>query len=504
MSEPETAPSPVPTSRVRALNAAEANRTGTYVLYWMTAARRVRHNFALQRAAELAGDLGRPLVVLEALRAGYHWASDRLHQFVIDGMRDNLAAFEATPAHYYSYLEPAEGDGAGLVEALSERACVVVTDDYPASFIPKMLTATAPRLHVRLEGVDGNGLYPMRLATQPFSSAYQFRRTLQRELAPHVAPDARPRPDPFEGVTLPALDRDALAAIEARWSRADLDTVDLAALPIDHTLAPSPLRGGSAAARERLDAFLAGSLQRYGQGRNHPDDEDQSGLSPYLHFGHIGTHEVFAGVVEHEDWRPEHLSGDTRGRKAGWWGMSPGAESFLDEVVTWRELGFNACVQDPEGYDRYESIPEWARRTLEAHASDPRERYTLEELAAGQTGDEVWNAAQRQLLREGRIHNYLRMVWGKRILEWTDGPREALATMVELNNRYALDGRDPNSYSGILWCLGKYDRPWGPERPVFGTVRYMSSENTKRKLRMARYLERFGTASEGEQAAREL
>ncbi|MCA9857371.1 MAG: deoxyribodipyrimidine photolyase, partial [Dehalococcoidia bacterium] len=154
--------------------------------------------------------------------------------------------------------------------------------------------------------------------------------------------------------------------------------------------------------------------------------------------------------------------------------------------------------------DRYESIPGWAQSTLEAHASDDRRRYTLEQLAAARTEDEVWNAAQRQLRHEGRIHNYLRMLWGKRILEWTQGPREALSVMVELNNRYALDGRDPNSYSGILWCLGKYDRPWGPERPVYGTVRYMSSENTRRKLRMSAYLERWGPDAEGRQAAMPL
>lgn len=502
MSDLTASRSPLPDSRITVLNDAEVNADGSYVLYCMTTARRLRHNFALQRAVDLANNLGRPLVVLEALRVGYPWASDRLHQFVIDGMRDNLAAFGATPARYLPYLEPSEGAGSGLVEALAEDACAVVTDDYPAFFVPRMLAATAPRLRVRLEGVDGNGLYPMRLATQSFSSAYQFRRTLQRQLPEHL--DALPRPDPFEGVTLPQLKRGALDAIEERWPHADLEAVDLGAFPIDHDVAPSTLRGGAATARDRLADFLAGSLARYGQGRNHPDDEDQSGLSPYLHFGHIGAHEVFAAVVEHEHWTPARLSADTRGAKAGWWGMSPAAESFLDELVTWREIGFNACVRDPEGYDRYESIPEWARRTLEAHASDARERYTLEQMAAAETHDEVWNASQRQLLREGRVHNYLRMVWGKRILEWSDNPREALATMVELNNRYALDGRDPNSYSGILWCLGKYDRPWGPEREVFGTVRYMSSQNTKRKLRMADYLERFGPESEGRQAALDL
>jgi deoxyribodipyrimidine photo-lyase len=171
--------------------------------------------------------------------------------------------------------------------------------------------------------------------------------------------------------------------------------------------------------------------------------------------------------------------------------MSEGAESFLDELVTWRELGFNLNARG-EDYDRYESLPEWARRTLEAHQADARpELYLREELDAASTHDVVWNAAQRELRRDGRIHGYLRMLWGKKILEWTPSARDALEVMIHLNDRYATDGRDPNSYNGIFWVLGRYDRPW-PERPVFGRVRSMSSQSTRRKVRMNRYLETFG------------
>ena len=499
MSDSNPGSSAVTASRIRPLVEQDPTPHGRYVLYWMTASRRTRHNFGLQRAVELATTLDRPLVILEALRVGYRWASDRLHQFVLEGMRDNAAALEGSPAHYYPYVEPEEGAGSGLVEALAKHASAVVADDYPAFFIPRMLDTAARRLSVRFEAVDGNGLFPMWNATQTFSSAYQFRRALQRELPAYL--NALPLPDPLADASLPVLEAGAIADIEARWPRAELASLDPGALPIDHEVRPASIHGGAVAGRERLEAFIAHSLERYGQGRNHPDDDDQSGLSPYLHFGHIGSHEVFAAVAEHEEWSPERLGTDTRGHKAGWWGMSPGAEAFLDELVTWRELGFNACVRDPEGYDRYESIPGWAQSTLEAHASDDRRLYTLDELSAARTEDDVWNAAQRQLRHEGRIHNYLRMLWGKRIVEWTEGPREALEVMVELNNRYALDGRDPNSYSGILWCLGKYDRPWGPERPVYGTVRYMSSENTRRKLRMSAYLERWGPDTEGQQAA---
>jgi deoxyribodipyrimidine photo-lyase len=172
--------------------------------------------------------------------------------------------------------------------------------------------------------------------------------------------------------------------------------------------------------------------------------------------------------------------------------MRPAAEAFLDQLVTWRELGFNSAWQQ-DSAEAYSSLPAWARKTLAAHAGDPRPYiYSARRLGAADTHDPVWNAAQRQLLREGRIHNYMRMLWGKKILEWTRSPRQALAVMLELNNRYALDGRDPNSASGILWCLGRYDRPWGPVRPIFGTIRYMSSDSARRKFRLGPYLERYG------------
>ena len=171
--------------------------------------------------------------------------------------------------------------------------------------------------------------------------------------------------------------------------------------------------------------------------------------------------------------------------------MSEAAEAFLDELVTWRELGFNMCWQR-EDYDQLEGLPEWAAKTLKRHEKDKRPYlYTLEEWEEAKTHDPLWNAAQTQLIREGMIHNYLRMLWGKKILHWSKTPREALQVMIELNNKYALDGRDPNSYSGIFWVLGRYDRAWGPERDVFGKVRYMSSTNTARKLRLKEYVTKY-------------
>jgi deoxyribodipyrimidine photo-lyase len=286
--------------------------------------------------------------------------------------------------------------------------------------------------------------------------------------------------------------------IRQRWPATSAATLAattdvVRSLPIDHTVAPSPiLRGGPSAATTRLREFLASGLHRYNEERRHPDADAASGLSPWLHFGHIAAHRVFADVVGQARWTTRRIAAKATGQREGWWGAPPDVEAFLDELVTWREVGFNFAALRPD-YDSYESLPEWARASLDAHAGDRREHtYTLEQLARAETHDPVWNAAQRQIVREGRMHNYLRMLWGKKILQWTRSPREALAVMIELNDRHGLDGRDPNSASGICWVLGRYDRPWAPRREIFGVIRYMSSESTVRKLRMKRYLATYG------------
>jgi deoxyribodipyrimidine photo-lyase len=205
----------------------------------------------------------------------------------------------------------------------------------------------------------------------------------------------------------------------------------------------------------------------------------------------MSPHEVFHTIASAEGWSPKKLA-KPNGKMDGYWNMSPDAEAFMDQLMTWREIGFNMCVRH-RNYTKFESLPDWAQQTLDEHASDVRPYvYSLEEFENAQTHDPLWNAAQRQLVREGRIHNYLRMLWGKKILHWTETPRQALKVMIELNNKYALDGRDPNSYSGIMWVLGRYDRAWGPERPIFGKIRYMTSESTQSKFHVKQYIRKYG------------
>jgi deoxyribodipyrimidine photo-lyase len=483
---------PVPEHRLRLGNGRPLDADGGYVLYWMTAYRRLGWNFALQRAAEAARDLNKPLVILEILQIDYPYASSRLHAFILEGMAERARDLRNTPVFHYPFVETEAGEARGLLPALASQACCVVADDFPAFFLPKLVNAAGDRLEARLEVVDSNGLFPMAASDRTFTAAYHFRRFLQKNLAEYLAeaPDEDPLSEPLpqgEG----AVDADILR----RWPPTsgpllEGDREVLGGLPLDASVPPVGAKGGTGPARARLNDFVTSALERYHEDKNHPDGEATSTLSPYLHFGNLSSHEVFAQVAAWEGWTPLRLSDRTDGARAGWWGMGEGAEAFLDQLVTWRELGFNMASREDD-YMEYRSLPAWARGTLEEHEGDPRPHlYTYEEFREARTHDALWNAAQRQLLREGMIHNYLRMLWGKKILEWTPSAREALEIMIDLNDRFALDGRDPNSYSGIFWCLGRYDRGW-TERPVYGKVRSMSSERTRKKVQLDGYLARF-------------
>jgi deoxyribodipyrimidine photo-lyase len=463
------------------------------VVYWMIAARRTHDNFALDRAIEHARKLGKPLLVLEPLRIGYPYASDRFHRFVIDGMADNAAAFAKAGIAYHPYVEPEAGAGRGLLAALAKEAAVVVTDDFPCFFLPRMVAAAGKQLPVLLEAVDSNGVLPIRALDKACFRAFDFRRVVQRTFAEHWA--ARPAAAPLARHGLPKLAFPK--AVSDRWPSASAALLTgapgaLAALPIDHEVSIVSYRGGISAAKTALARFVSTKLDRYAEDRNHPDKAATSGLSPYLHFGQLSAHRVVSAIAEREEWTVDVLTARARGERTGFWKMHPSAEAFMDQLITWREVGLNFCANQPD-YASFASLPQWAQKTLTEHQADPRPvTYTRAQLESAKTYDPIWNAAQRELLREGRIHNYLRMLWGKKILEWSQTPQRALATTIYLNDRYALDGRDPNSYSGILWCYGRYDRAWGPVRPIFGTVRYLSSENTEKKLWLSNYLERYG------------
>lgn len=483
----------VPPARIQACNNRTVDASRDFVLYWMIAYRRRHWNFALQRAVHWATELRRPLLIVEALNCGYPWASERFQVALLEGMQDNLRNFNGSGALYYPFAERFRSQGKGMAHALAGSSCLVVTDDFPTFEIPRWIAALAQRSPVLVEKVDSNGIFPMRSTDRVFTTAHSFRRFLQKELPAHLG--EFPAADSLAGVDLPRMA--APPILLKRWPAATAQELSsakvlAAAIPLDGSVAPvSGFAGGAGAARDCLKRFVRNGLHSYVETRNQPEAETSSGLSPYLHFGHISAHEVFQTVAAAVGWSRQKLSPKTTGSREGWWGAGPDAEAFFDQLVTWREIGFNMCALS-SGYATYGSLPVWARKTLAEHAADPRPSlYSREQLENAATHDVLWNAAQSQLLAEGRIHNYLRMLWGKKILEWSQTPEDALETMIDLNNRYAMDGRDPNSYTGIFWTLGRYDRPWAPQRPIFGNIRYMSSDNAARKLRVKNYINRY-------------
>lgn len=480
-----------PKHRIRTLNDRPVNDGGNFVLYWMVAARRTHWNFGLQHAVSLANRQEKPLLILEALRCDYRWSSARQHQFFIQGMIDNLSAAESHGVRYLSYVEKKKGQGKGLLAAISKLATCVVTDDYPCIFVPKMLKAAAEAISVPLDAVDSNGLVPIHQPEKTFARAYDFRRYFQKNAKEFLA--STPDSDPLAKLnnkTRPHLPSD----LTGQWEMIDPNDWDLdsfATIEFQEDVAPVEMKGGSVAAQKRLKTFVKHDLKRYNDGRRDLDRCSTSGLSPYLRFGHISAHQIANEVLEHEDWKPTQLAEKVTGSNSGFWGTGEDAEAFLDELISWREVGYNMSAREAD-YDQYESLPEWAKESLSEHRLDDRPSlYSLKDFENAETHDDLWNAAQNQLRRDGHIHNYMRMVWGKKILHWSKSPQEALDIMIHLNNKYAIDGRDPNSYSGIFWCLGRYDRAWGPEREVFGKIRYMSEENTRKKLSVDDYIKRY-------------
>ena len=491
--------STVPEIRISPLNDKPVRPDGRFVLYWMSAARRAGWNFSLDRAILYAKELRSPLVVLETLACDSPWMNPRHAALVLNGMADNVRDFKRARIEYVPVVA---GDSTRLTRVLAatmKQATVAVTDwnvlREPAGFA-STLAAKSP---VLVERVDSNGLLPVAATDHAYPTAYAFRRFLQRNLPDHLSllPSEAPRlPTRFPRVNdLPfKATRHCLVGIESVSANGPKLVAKEAASP---QVLPVKIRGGSRAGSLALGRFLEERLARYATERNQPESDASSELSPYLRHGHISTHQVFAELAQQQQWSPDRLADRASGSREGWWGMDSSSEAFLDELVTWREVGFNMCTHRSD-YDDPGSLPDWARTTLDAHANDRRSHeYSLDEFRDGATHNELWNAAQRQLVSDGIIHNYLRMLWGKKILEWTPDWQTALEIMMELNNAHAVDGCDPNSYSGIFWVLGRYDRAWGPERPVFGKIRYMSSANTARKVRVRNYIERhLGTSAQ--------
>jgi deoxyribodipyrimidine photo-lyase len=488
--------------RIRPTNDNEPNADGDYILYWMQAFRRFDRNHALDYALHWSRLLKKPLVVYEGLRLDYPWASARLHRFMLDGMADNAKRAKKLEFNYWPYVETPDQPARGLLRRLAGKACLVVTDDYPAFIVPGQIAALASQIDVPLIAVDGNGIIPLKLYGAAVTACAHLRHRTHRLFAASWQ---------NRSIAEPQLDRQIHRPIDPPFPSWDA-TIDpdafIASLPIDQTVrAVAGVCGGNQAGRDLLQRFVSNKLPRYSAEHNQPDDPQRnaaSGLSPYLRHGHISIQEIVETVLDSRGhWTIEQINEAYRGKREGFYGDDPNINGFLDEAICWRDVGYHwhQCrtadlrlrtseLGTPTYWDLDSTLPAWAKATLKKHARDKREHlYSLEQWEAAATHDPLWNAAQTELVKAGRIHNYLRMLWGKKVLEWSASAEEAYSILEHLNNKYALDGRDPNSYTGILWCFGLFDRPWPPERKVFGTVRYMSSANTAKKYKLAGYFE---------------
>ncbi|MDA0715685.1 MAG: deoxyribodipyrimidine photolyase [archaeon] len=474
------------------------------VVYWMISARRTTFNHGLEHAIDCAKKENLPLVVVEPLALKHKWTNDRFHTFVIQGMLENKSAFENSGVAYIPYVETKPKEASGLLKAWMEFAKILVIDDYPTYHPKKVIEHAISYNSCEIHCVDSNGFIGMHSADRDFTTAYSLRRHLHNTILQHMQ-DFPFRAPLKQAQGLPEIEQSKIEEVflksatpmtpyEFLWRASQGDEIGkeaLSVLSIDHNVTPvHHLKGGQKQAHELWMDFFEHKLLKYHEDRNHPELNGASGLSPYLHFGHISVHKILSDLFRKYHWDISKIQPPNDGRRSGWWNLPHPIESFLDQIITWRDLGFIHCARDPL-HASYSSLPDWAKTTLSEHMTDKREYvYSFEQFENAETHDDLWNAAQNQLKSDGVIQNYLRMLWGKKILEWTPDPQTAMEIMIALNDKWALDGRDPNSYTGIGWVLGKFDRAWN-ERQVFGKIRCMTTPSTKRKYSTKQYIETY-------------
>ena len=441
-------------TRVKRLNDRDRRR-GRYLLYWMQQAQRGSCNPALEYAIEVANRQRLPVLVAFGLMDDYPDANLRHYRFMLEGLRDA----EQTLAGRGIRFVVRRGAPSAVAVALAADAALVVCDRGYLRHQKAWRADVAGRVPCAVVQVEGDVVVPLEVASDRTETA---ARTLRPKL--HRVWDECLRPLGDEAVEEPSLDLRIASTIDL----SDLDGA-LGSLQLDRSVPPvRRFRGGTGEACRRLREFLADKLDGYAEGRSEPGAFQCSLLSPYLHFGQISPVEIALAV---RNARPSDAH-----RRA-----------YLEELIVRRELAANFVEFEPR-YDDYACLPSWARASLDAHRADRRQHiYSRDELAAAQTHDRYWNAAMREMRETGFMHNYMRMYWAKKILEWSAEPEVAFRTALYLNNRYFLDGRDASSYANVAWVFGLHDRPW-PDRPVFGKVRLMTAKGLERKFDMAVYL----------------
>jgi deoxyribodipyrimidine photo-lyase len=432
----------------------EGKDVGGPVAYWMSRDQRVSDNWALHYAAGLAHERKVPLAVVFALAPGFLGATLRQYDFMLRGLEEVERTLAARKISFF--LLPGSPPAEILTFVNRNRIGILVTDFSPLRPHLAWKANVARRVHIPFYEVDAHNIVPYDIVSnkREFSAA-TFRPKIHRLLSTFLEEDFVPPK------TLPPW-KGEVPHTEWNRLRGGLK-VDTAVKPVDW-LAP-----GEKKAQKILERFIGGGLERYAVGRNDPTQDAQSNLSPYLHFGQIAAQRVVQevmGLVK---------PGEAR-------------DAFVEEIVVRRELSDNFCFHTPD-YTSVDAFPAWARKSLDEHRGDQRlHLFTRAQFEHAATHDPLWNAAQMEMVHTGKMHGYMRMYWAKKILEWTPTPEQAMRTAIYLNDKYELDGRDPNGYAGIAWSIGGvHDRAWG-ERTVFGKIRYMSYDGCKRKFDVARYI----------------
>ncbi len=444
-------------TRLNLINNRKFNKNGKYILYWMQQSHRVEENHALIYAIEKANKYNLPIIVQFCLVENYPEANLRHYTFMLEGLLEVKKKLEDLKIKFVFSL----GDIPKEIIKLGKEASIVVVDKGYLNIQKKWRAELCQSLEVPVVEVDTDLVVPVEIASDKEEyAAYTIRKKITRQLDDYLFSSTLPLP------IISSLDLDIKSekfdSLDDILNRVNLDT----------SLKKSPyFTGGYEKAIERLDDFIENKLDKYDTLKNDPSLDYTSTLSPYLHFGQISPIEIGLRVRN---------SGKNKESIA----------TFLEELIVRRELAFNFCYYN-ENYDNYKGLKaNWIYETLENHIGDKRlYTYTLEDFEEGNTHDIIWNACQKELIKSGDMHGYMRMYWGKKILEWTDTPKKAFEYAIYLNNKYALDGRDANSYTGIAWCFGKHDRPWF-ERDIFGKVRYMNDNGLRRKFDVDKYIEK--------------
>jgi deoxyribodipyrimidine photo-lyase len=445
--------------RIKVRRSGAPAKDGKCVVYWMQRAERAVDNPALDLAIEVANELNLPVVVFFSAIANFPSANLRHYVFLNQGLRD-IEEDLAERGVDFIVRRPPDNSLEALLDEVG--AAMIVGDENPCREPERWRRVVAHRLKIPYWTVDADVLIPSSLFEKHYYALHIFRPKLYTHFPTYLAkaPQIRPahrwyRPAKFASFNVHD-------DVTEGWKK------------LDRTVAPvETITGGTHAALKRLHQFVAHDLGNYNDRRNHPESDGTSRLSAYLHFGHIGPLTIALAV--------EAAVKAGKAPKAAY-------DAFISEVIGWRELAVNFVKHVP-AYDSIDCAEPWAEKSLREHSRDKRNPlYTLEQLERAETYDELWNASQLQMVKFGWMHNYMRMYWAKKILEWSPTPAAAFEYAVHLNDKYELDGRDPNGYAGIAWAIaGVHDRPWF-DRPIFGTIRYMSGASTGKKFNSKLYI----------------